>query len=90
MRRLLPILVFALTLALSGAVLACPMCKESVPASDAQAAGGVPAGFNNSIFLMLGGLFVVMGFIAFTIIRGVRTAPSSGPARGFPVDPTAN
>ena len=90
MRRLLPILVFALTLALSGAVLACPMCKESVPTSDAQAAGGVPAGFNNSIFLMLGGLFVVMGFVAFTVIRGIRTAPSADPARGFTVDPTAD
>ena len=29
------------------------MCKDSVPASDAQSAGGLPSGFNNSIYFML-------------------------------------
>ena len=64
--------------------LACPMCKESVPSSDAQSAGGLPAGFNNSIYLMLAGLFCVMGFLAFTIVKSVRgTGGSTRPA--FPV-----
>lgn len=90
MRQLLPILALALMVALTAsAALACPMCKDSVPSSDAQAAGGVPSGFNSSIFLMLGGLFLVMGFIAFAVIRGVRSTPSSASAvRGFPVDST--
>lgn len=89
MRRLLPILALALVIALTAsAALACPMCKDSVPSSDAQAVGGVPSGFNNSIFLMLGGLFLVMGFIGFTIIRGIHSTPSARAARGFPVDST--
>jgi len=84
MKRLTPVLVIVLTLALTAtAALACPLCKESVPSSDAQSAGGVPSGFNNSIFLMLGGLFVVMGMVAFTVIKGMRSAPA---AQGFPVD----
>ena len=64
--------------------LACPMCKDSVPASDAQSAGGLPSGFNNSIYLMLAGLFCVMGFLAFTIVKGVRGANTSTRS-AFPV-----
>jgi len=83
MKQLLTaILVLLLTAA---PLLACPMCKDSVPASDAQSAGGLPSGFNNSIYVMLGALFCVMGFLAFTIVKGVRgaSAPSNRPA--FPV-----
>jgi hypothetical protein len=87
MRRLTPILVIALMLALTAtAALACPLCKESVGSSDAQAAGGVPAGFNNSIFLMLGGLFAVLGMVAFTLIKGMRSAGGAA-APGFPDQP---
>ena len=85
MKRLTPILVTALLLAFTAtAALACPMCKDSVPASDAQAGGGVPSGFNNSIFLMLGGLLLVLGMVAFTVIKGIRSGPAAG---GFPVVP---
>ena len=77
----MPILLAALLLALTAsAAIACPMCKDSVPSSDAEAAGGVPSGFNNSIFLMLGGLFLVMGFVAFTVLKGMRSAPPAIPA----------
>ena len=56
--------------------LACPLCKDSVPSSDAQAAGGLPSGFNNSIYLMLGAFFCVLGFLTFTIVKTVaRDAP---------------
>jgi hypothetical protein len=83
MNRFAPILVLLLTFAITSAALACPMCKDSVPSSDAQSAGGVPAGFNNSIFFMLGGLLFVIGMVAFTVVKGMRSAPA---ARGFDID----
>ena len=84
MKRLAPLLLAALFLAFSAtAALACPMCKDSVPSSDAEAAGGVPAGFNNSIYFMLGGLLLVIGMVAFTVIKGMRTAPA-GDSRALP------
>jgi len=82
MRRLItPILALLLT---AGPLFACPLCKDSVPSSDAQAAGGLPSGFNNSIYLMLGGLFCVIGFVTFTIVRNVR-GPSTSSKSAFPV-----
>ncbi len=80
-RRLTAFLVLLLTAA---PAVACPMCKDSVPASDAQSAGGLPSGFNNSIYLMLGALFCVMGFLAFTIVKSVRGTSASN-NRAFPV-----
>ena len=80
-RHLISILVLLLTTA---PALACPMCKDSVPSSDAQSAGGLPAGFNNSIYLMLGGLFCVIGFLTFTIVKNVR-GPSTSTRSAFPV-----
>jgi hypothetical protein len=75
-----------LTILLAAApALACPMCKDSVPASDAQNAGGLPSGFNNSIYFMLAALFCVMGFLAFTIVRSVRGANGASSKPAFPV-----
>jgi len=54
MKRWTPILMTAFTLALCTCAWACPLCKDSVPSSDAQAPGGVPGGFNTTIYLMLG------------------------------------
>ena len=81
-RPLTAILALLLT---AGPLLACPMCKDSVPASDAQNAGGLPGGFNHSIYLMLGSLFCVMGFLAFTIVKGVRGTTNGSNSRAFPV-----
>ena len=53
MRRWTPLLTIAITLLSTASAFACPLCKDSVPSSDAQAAGGVPSGFNNTIYLML-------------------------------------
>ena len=83
MRRLIPILAPYLTvavmLALTTAVMACPMCKDSVANSDAQQPGGLPGGFNTTIYVMLGGLFAVIGLVTTTLVRGARTG------RGFPL-----
>src|SRR5436305_1517208 len=42
MRRLTSIFAALLTLALTTAAWACPLCKDAIPSSDAQAPGGVP------------------------------------------------
>ena len=87
MRRWTIVFVIALMLLTAAGAFGCPMCKESVPSSDAQTAGGVPSGFNNTIFLMLGALFCVIAMIAFTLVKGARssgaamhaTAPQNSP-----------
>lgn len=84
MRRYLPLLITVLTLALATSAMACPFCKDSIPNSDAQSGGGVPTGFNDSIFLMLGGMLAVLGFVMFTLVKAARsTLPPR--QRGFPL-----
>jgi heme/copper-type cytochrome/quinol oxidase subunit 2 len=77
--------IFAVALiALNTAAFACPFCKDSVPSSDAQSAGSLPNGMNNSVYLMLTAFFVVLGMIMGVVIKGVRdTNNRSGPP-GFP------
>jgi len=69
-RRILPVMV---VLAFCGAAMACPMCKDSVPNSDAQSAGGVPTALNTSVYLMLGTLFAMLGVVGTVIVKGVRS-----------------
>ena len=86
MRRFVPLLTIALTLALSGVAWACPFCKDAVGSSDAQATGGLPSGFNNSIYFMLAGFLCVLGMIAFTLVKAARsTTPPPPRGRGFPL-----
>ena len=82
------------TLKLAGALVpmlaaiaqACPMCKDSVPNSDAQSASGVPVGLNNSVYFMLGGLFMTIGLIGLVVVKGIRDADSRSSRRGFPLE----
>ena len=83
MRRFSTILAIAWTLALTSAAWACPFCKDAVASSDSQSAGGLPSGFNNSIYVMLGGMLCVLGMIAFTLVKAARGA--AGVPRAFPV-----
>ena len=92
LRSLLPLLVaVALLLGTAVAAEACPGCKESV--GDTTSAGGpggptpgLPSGFNYSIYLMLAGLFSVMGLVAGVVVKGIRGADRSPPPPGgFPV-----
>jgi hypothetical protein len=80
---------------LNAAVMACPMCKDSIPNAEGPAGPGgpsdpsqmssasLPGGFNTSVYLMLIGLFVCMGLVAWTVIKGIRNTPNRAP--GFPV-----
>jgi hypothetical protein len=51
-----------------------PMCKDSIPTSDAEQAASLPGGFNFSIYYMLAGLFCVMAMMGFVITKGIRGA----------------
>ena len=83
-----PLIASIVLLANAASALGCPMCKDSVPASDAQSAGGLPGGFNNSIYLMLVSLFCVIGMIAWTLVKGSRSSGGgTGARRAFPVVP---
>jgi hypothetical protein len=70
-RRLTWIVTIALLLLPAGLALACPMCKDSIPNSDASQASSLPGGFNASVYYMLTGFFVTLGLCAGVITKGV-------------------
>ena len=88
MKRWAPLLSVLLTLAIAGAAFACPNCKDSIAnTTDGGPSVGLPAGFNYSIYFMLAGLFCVLGFVGFTIVKGVRSsAATHAGSRGFPIE----
>ena len=85
MRRIFRPLAIALLLApmaLTSPADACPACKDTVAGGDASsemetlsggAAGGVPGGFNTSIYFMLGIFIGTLGLVGHTIYRGARS-----------------
>lgn len=72
-QRIIQSLTAVIALAYASIAVACPMCKDSIPNSDADSAAGLPGGFNLSIYYMLLSLFAVMGFIGFVIAKGIRS-----------------
>ena len=73
MRRIALATFLALALLPAAIAPACPNCKSSIPNSDAEQAANLPGGFNNSIYFMLGGLFVVGGFVVRMIVKETRS-----------------
>jgi hypothetical protein len=71
-RRLICLTATALTL-ISNIAMACPMCKDSIPNSDAAQATSLPGGFNLSVYYMLVSLFVTIGLCATVITKGVKS-----------------
>lgn len=51
---------------------ACPMCKDSIPNSDAQAATSLPGGFNYSVYTLLLGMFGALALVVRTLVKGIR------------------
>ena len=94
MRTLLaPLIACVLLLAFTSVADACPGCKDSVSnAADGGSSGttpGLPSGFNYSIYVMLAGLFSVMGLDAGIVVKGIRSADRTAPPPGgFPLSPT--
>ena len=85
MKRLASILVVVLAITVTGVVCACPMCKDSIPTSDAAQAGSLPGGFNTSVYIMLTSLIGVIGLVSGVIYKGI--ASTNNTARGFPIKP---
>jgi hypothetical protein len=77
MKRILPLLV---VLCFATFAVACPNCKSSaaVDPTGTAGGGGLPSGFNDSIYFMLGGFFVVLGGIVFVIMKAVRDTNRAG------------
>lgn len=65
-------LILLAVLLLGPAGFACPMCKDSIPSSDAQQAGSLPGGFNNSIYFVLLSFFTVLGTLCAFIVKTIR------------------
>jgi hypothetical protein len=72
MRRWIPLLTVLLVLSLHAIVLACPACKDSVPNSDAESAGGLPGGFNHSVYMLLTSFLVLVGSIVTMVVKVAR------------------
>lgn len=66
-----------LFLALAGALMACPTCKDQLANSEKTA--GLARGFYYSILLMLGIFFSLVAFLVFKIAKEARTAQSPPP-----------
>ena len=75
----------ALILSTCGLTSACPMCKDSIPSSDAAQAGSLPGGFNTSVYIMLTSLIGVIGLVSGVIYKGITSTNNT--VRGFPVKP---
>ena len=88
MKRFGLILSIVLILCLNAAVLACPMCKDSVPNSDASQPTGLPGGLNTSVYLLLGTFLGVLTLVLGGLWKAVPTTPNSAPRPGgFPIKP---
>jgi hypothetical protein len=85
-RLLTTITTTAFTLLPAAIACACPMCKDSIPNSDAQQAGSLPGGFNTSVYFMLVAFFVMLGLSIGVITKGIRNTNAQMQQRGFPLD----
>ena len=82
------ICIILTVLCMNAAVFACPMCKDSVPNSDAAQAGGLPGGFNTSVYLILATFLTVLTLLIGGIWHTVNTTPvQPRDIRGFPIKP---
>jgi hypothetical protein len=72
-RRVLTAILLLSPALFSGAASACPNCKESIKENDAEQVAALPGGFNSSIYVMLGGVFVVGGLVVRMIVKETRS-----------------
>ena len=83
MRRRTILMSCLVPLMLCGLAAACPNCSDTVANNDAQTAGSLGAGFNASIYVMLGGFLFAVGLVVRTIVTGMRSQePPSTPDSG--------
>lgn len=96
------LLAVGLILALHTSASACPLCKETVSSDKnddgpggagvggfgGEGGGGLPGGFNTSVYLLLGAFFVVLGGLIAGVFRAIKSTPMVMPA--MPVMPPQN
>lgn len=75
--RLRGVITLAL-LALAGAALACPSCKDAL--GNTPQTAGLAKGFYYSILFMLGVVFSLVGFLVYKIVQEAKSGPSAPPA----------
>jgi len=76
MPRRTGLLTIVFVLLICGIVVACPDCQDSVANTDAKQATNVAAGYNASIYLMLGAFFAVLGLVLRVLVKAVRSSQS--------------
>ena len=74
MRRWTSLLTLCLVLLFCGIALACPECKDSVANTDARNATNVAAGYNLSIYVMLGAFLTVLGMVLRVLVKAIRSS----------------
>jgi hypothetical protein len=72
MKRFLLMLILTAALLLPTSAIACPMCKDSIAETEAQAGSSLPGGFNASIYLMLGSFIGALGICGGAIVKGIK------------------
>jgi hypothetical protein len=85
MKRVYLLMAVAI-LGVSSAASACPFCKDSAPDPSTLGPGAtqqpVTAGspYNLSIYVMLGGLFTLMGFVGRNVVKAIQTVDARNAA----------
>jgi hypothetical protein len=74
LRRWIRTIVFSVLvlMVISAVSYACPMCKDSIPSTDASQPSAVPTGFNYSVYTLLFGVIAVMACVCGMIFKVVR------------------
>lgn len=77
MMRLVLIALFAgfIVGSVPAEVKACPLCKEAIANADEEenpSGANLPAAYNNSIYLMVGMPYLLLGTFGFLVYRGLK------------------
>lgn len=58
----------------AGSLSACPLCKDAIssPGADEDEVNTSPAAYNDSIYLMVGTPYLLLGSVGFLIYRGCQ------------------
>lgn len=74
LRNALPALAVAALVLLAGEAFACPNCKATVADASNPDAGDPASAFGYSIYVMIGSVLSMAGWIVFTVVRAAHRA----------------
>jgi len=80
------ILVVLCLFALPLSAVACPLCKEAIASAPEEEPSGadLPAAYNNSIYLMVGMPYLLLGLFSFFVYRGLKLNAQYQQRQGLP------